>query len=100
MQQFAPALSGLPPDPAPPLAMQKHSASWRPALLALRRRCSAGGTGSAGCAGPSRAHLITSAQPLDAIAPSIRTRRSGPETAKLFLLDRCKIVSFVPSLVN
>jgi len=31
--------------------------SWRPALLALRLRCSAGGTGSAGCAGRSSCPL-------------------------------------------
>jgi hypothetical protein len=48
--QFAPALSGLPPDPAPPSVMQ-GMIDWRPALLARRLRCSAGGAGSAGCAG-------------------------------------------------
>src|ERR1019366_3704239 len=35
--QFAPALSGLPPDPAPPLCKAKLAAT---ALLVLRLRCS------------------------------------------------------------
>lgn len=54
LPRVAPALSGSPPDPVPPSVMQGMS-DWRPALLARWLRCSAGGTGSAGYAGRSRA---------------------------------------------
>jgi hypothetical protein len=76
--QFAPALSGSPPDPAPPSVMQ-GMIDWRPALLARWLRCSAGGTGSAGSAGRSRALPPTKRGRTS--HPIATERRCGPRTS-------------------
>ena len=67
-------------------------ASMRDPPSALGKRALTGG----GRASPVRGEswFRSATNPLDAIAPSIRTRRSGPDTAGLFYRTD-KIVSYV-----